>query len=182
MRLPLGSRLHSGVRIGAGTTFSAPPTFSGSGPSRVGRYTAVGEQLYVITSDHDTGQLNMHFRVASAIGLPAPRDVPAETSIGSACWIGTRVTVLPGATVGDGCVVGAGSVVTGELPPFSIAVGVPCRPLRRRFRDEIVDVLLEVRWWDWTIEEMKRARPLFELDLAVATPDEVRAAAALRSP
>lgn len=180
VRLPVGSRLHRGVTIGAGTTFSAPPTFSGTGPASVGRYTAVGEQLYVITSNHDPGQLNMHFGVAQAVGLPEPKVPPPETSIGDACWIGTRVTVLSGATIGHGCVIGAGSVVTGHIPPFSVAAGVPCRPLRTRFPDPIVEVLLEIRWWDWSLEEMARARPLFELELATATPDDVRAAAALR--
>lgn len=168
------------MRIGAGTTFAAPPTFSGVGAATVGSYTAIGEQLYVITTNHDLSQINMHYRVAAAVGLPKPEVEPPETRIGSGCWIGTRVTILAGATVGDGSVIGAGSVVTGDIPPYSVAAGVPCRPLRRRFSDDMVEVLLEVAWWEWTLEEMARARAFFELDLATATPDDVRALARRR--
>lgn len=46
--------------------------------------------------------------------------------IGSNVWLGGNVTVLPGVTIGDGCVVGAGSVITRDLPPYSLATGNPC--------------------------------------------------------
>ena len=47
-------------------------------------------------------------------------------------WIGMNCTVLPGVTIGEGAVVGAGSVVTGDLPPYTICYGTPCRPIRPR--------------------------------------------------
>jgi len=50
--------------------------------------------------------------------------------IGSGVWIGGGAIVLPGVTIGDGCVIGAGSVVTRDLPPFSLAVGNPARVVR----------------------------------------------------
>lgn len=178
VELPLGSRLTERVRIGEGTTFAAPPTFSGIGAASNGRHTAVGEGLYVITTNHDVGRLNMHYRVAAALDLPKPEVEPPETTIGSACWIGTNVTVLAGAQIGDGCVIGAGSVVTGTIPPFSIAVGVPCRPLRSRFPEDVVAALVEVRWWDWSLAQMRAARELFEIDLAAADGETVRRLAA----
>ena len=51
--------------------------------------------------------------------------------IGSGCWLGGGVIVLPGVTIGDGCVIGAGSVVTKDIPENSLAVGNPCRVIRR---------------------------------------------------
>jgi acetyltransferase-like isoleucine patch superfamily enzyme len=53
-------------------------------------------------------------------------------------WLGARVTVLDGVTIGQGCVVGAGAVVTSDLPPFSIAVGVPARVIRSRKQETLV--------------------------------------------
>lgn len=54
-------------------------------------------------------------------------------------WIGAQVTVLKGVTIGEGCVVGAGSVVTRNLPPYTICVGNPCRPIKCRFPAEILE-------------------------------------------
>lgn len=51
--------------------------------------------------------------------------------IGNGCWLGGGVIVLPGVTIGDGCVIGAGSVVTKDIPPNSLAVGNPCRVIRK---------------------------------------------------
>ena len=51
--------------------------------------------------------------------------------IGDNCWLGGAVTVCPGVTIGEGCVIGAGSVVTKDIPPYSIAVGNPCRVVRQ---------------------------------------------------
>lgn len=46
--------------------------------------------------------------------------------IGDDVWIGGNVVILPGVTIGEGCTIGAGSVVTKDIPPFSVAVGNPC--------------------------------------------------------
>lgn len=65
---------------------------------------------------------------------PAYLDQPvtgAETRIGRSVWIGQNVCVLAGATIGDRSVIGAGSVVRGNIPPYSMAVGVPARVVKR---------------------------------------------------
>ena len=51
--------------------------------------------------------------------------------IGSGCWLGGGVIVLPGVTIGDGSVIGAGSVVTKDIPANSLAAGNPCRVIRK---------------------------------------------------
>ena len=60
--------------------------------------------------------------------LEAPDTDPI--SIGENVWLGARVVVLPGVTIGDNSVVGIGSVVTSDVPPNSVAVGVPARVIR----------------------------------------------------
>ncbi len=55
------------------------------------------------------------------------------------CWLGSGVKVLDGVTIGRGSVVGAGAVVTKNIPPFSIAVGVPARVIKRRQDKEFID-------------------------------------------
>lgn len=52
-------------------------------------------------------------------------------SIGNNVWIGAGAMILPGVTIGDNAVIGAGSVVTKDIPAYSLAVGNPCRVIRR---------------------------------------------------
>lgn len=54
-----------------------------------------------------------------------------EVKIGNDCWIGGCALILPGVTIGDGCTIGAGSVVTHDIPPFSVAVGSPARVIKK---------------------------------------------------
>lgn len=74
--------------------------------------------------------------------------------IGNDVWIGYDAVILAGVTVGDGAVIGARAMVTKDVPPYTIVGGVPARPIRKRFPDETVKVLLRLRWWDWPLEQI----------------------------
>ena len=56
-------------------------------------------------------------------------------TIGNNCWLGANVSVMPGVTIGEGCVIGAGSVVTKDIPAYSLAAGVPC-VVKRKIENE----------------------------------------------
>jgi phosphonate metabolism protein (transferase hexapeptide repeat family) len=75
-------------------------------------------------------------------------------TIGHDTWLGHNAIVMPGVTVGNGAVVGSGAVVTKDVAPYTIVVGVPARPLRRRFPQEIADALQRIAWWDWDHETL----------------------------
>lgn len=72
-----------------------------------------------------------------------------DTVIGNDVWIGENVTFLPGVHIGDGAIIGACSVVAKSIPPYSIAVGNPCKAVKKRFDDKTIERLLELKWWDW---------------------------------
>jgi Acetyltransferase (isoleucine patch superfamily) len=77
-----------------------------------------------------------------------------DTVIGNDVWIGREAVILPGVKVGDGAIIGAQSVVTHDVPPYSIIAGNPARFIRRRFDDETVYLLIKLRWWDWPSEKI----------------------------
>ena len=88
---------------------------------------------------------------------------------------GSNVTVLDGVTIGDGAVVGAGAVVTRDIPPYAIAVGNPCRVVRKRFDDELIDLLLQFKWWDKSIEEIEDLMPILSCSDLEKVKNEIKA-------
>jgi len=76
--------------------------------------------------------------------------------IGNDVWIGDGARILSGVSIGDGAVIGAGAVVTQDVEPYSIVAGNPARPIGKRFDEQTVRKLLEIRWWDWPVEKINR--------------------------
>ncbi len=86
-----------------------------------------------------------------------------DTQVGNDVWIGYGATLMPGVKIGDGAIVAAKSVVTKDVEPYSIVGGNPARVIRKRFSDDKIKLLLELRWWDWPIEKItERVRDLTE--------------------
>ena len=77
-----------------------------------------------------------------------------DTIVGNDVWIGQNVTVLPAVHIGDGAIIGANSVVAKDIPPYSVAVGNPCEVKRKRFDEDLIEYLLQIRWWDWDAEKI----------------------------
>jgi acetyltransferase-like isoleucine patch superfamily enzyme len=89
-------------------------------PIIMGKDSGIGYQTMLITCGHAVGPAN------ARIGP----DVNEPIEIGPGCWVGSRVTVLPGVTIGPGCVIASGSVVTGDCTPNSLYAGIPARLIR----------------------------------------------------
>jgi virginiamycin A acetyltransferase len=89
---------------------------------------------------------------------PRLDDLPlkGDTVVGNDVWFGQNVTVMPGVHIGDGAIIAANSVVASDIPPYCVAGGNPCRIIRKRFDDELIAYLLELKWWDWPPEKIVR--------------------------
>lgn len=79
-----------------------------------------------------------------------------KTVIGNDVWIGAKCLVKGGVTIGDGAVIGMGSVVTKDVPPYEIWAGNPARFIRKRFDEETIKKLLELKWWEWDDDRLKK--------------------------
>ncbi len=109
------TQLHGDVRVGAGLVGAAG--------------------LYASSCQHEfRAWPNLPVKLQDRRRADTPwvdRSAPIE--IGEDCWLGLNVVVMRGVTIGRGCVVGANSVVTRDLPPYSVAVGAPARIIEQRF-------------------------------------------------
>lgn len=83
-----------------------------------------------------------------------------DTIVGNDVWIGQNVTILPGVKIGDGAIIGANSVVGKDIKPYTIVVGNPAKFVRKRFDNQLINLLLKLKWWDKSIEEINNLIPI----------------------
>ena len=104
---------------------------------------------------------------------PALADLPlkGDTVIDHDVWIGQNAVILPGVHIGSGAIIGANSVVGSDVEPYTVVVGNPAEPVRKRFDDDLIALLLAFRWWDRSVEEINRLIPL----LTCPDPEQVKA-------
>lgn len=93
---------------------------------------------------------------------PAASDMPykGDTVIGNDVWIGQNALILPGVHIGDGAIIGANSVVGSNVAPYTVVAGNPIKVIRKRFDDELIDLLERFRWWEKPVEEINALIPL----------------------
>ncbi|MFS2225791.1 DapH/DapD/GlmU-related protein [Pantoea sp. B65] len=131
--------------------------------SRIGKFTAIANQVRIGAPNHPTGRPSQHrfsycpeyyqSGVERDHGFFADRRAE-RVIIGHDVWIGHGVIVLPGVTIGDGAVLAAGAVVSKNVAPYSIVGGVPARQIRQRFPAEIAASLQRIAWWHWPLEKL----------------------------
>lgn len=77
-----------------------------------------------------------------------------NTEIGNDVWIGYNSTIMPGIKIGDGAIIATNSIVTQDVESYSIVGGNPAREIRKRFKEEQIEKLMEIKWWNWDIEKI----------------------------
>ncbi len=79
-----------------------------------------------------------------------------DTVVGNDVWIGMNVVIMPGVKIGDGAIIGANSVVTKNVEPYTVVGGNPATIIKKRFDEQTIDTLLNIKWWDWPIEKIEK--------------------------
>ncbi|MEG0208677.1 Vat family streptogramin A O-acetyltransferase [Hafnia sp.] len=90
--------------------------------------------------------------------MPQPEDLPfkGDTIIGNDVWIGYKALIMPGVKIGNGAIISSQSVVTTDVPAYTIVGGNPAKVIKKRFSDEIVCELEKLAWWDWPVEKITK--------------------------
>lgn len=157
------------VRIGSYSYFGEQ---AAAARMSVGRFTSIGPQFLCGTGTHPTTFAStspVFYSTAKQCGMSFTdrehfAEKAVETSIGHDVWIGARVFVRDGVRIGHGAIIAAGAVVAHDVPDYAITGGVPARVIRFRFDDEVIRQLLELQWWNWSEDRLRKLQPHFAQD------------------
>lgn len=121
----------------------------------IGNFCSIAENVVIDGGfNHNTNFVST-FPFLNRYGSGAQNVVcKGDVNIGNDVWISRDVIIMSGITIGDGAVIGAKSIVTRNVPPYTIVAGCPARKIKQRFTDEQIDKLLALQWWNWPIEKV----------------------------
>jgi acetyltransferase-like isoleucine patch superfamily enzyme len=126
------------------------------GNTTIGKYTIVARNCEIGVANHPSdwlavqGNFKAYFANHPAMSMSTnyPFVAHGNTKIGNDVWLGAGATVVSGVTIGDGAIIAAGAVVVSDVPPYTVYGGIPAKFIRNRFDQEIIDELIELKWWD----------------------------------
>lgn len=157
---------------------------------QIGRYCSIAEEVKIMVGRYGRHPTDSLTTYPFALLLAPERQAAVHRSrrnlasarnseqldvlIGDDVWIGTRAIIMAGVTIGTGAVIGAGAVVTKDVPPYGVAVGVPAVTRRFRFDGDTIARLLHSGWWEMDADQLweKFGVDVFSNDLnRILNPD-----------
>lgn len=148
--------------------------------SSIGRYSYTGKNTIIMHADigafcsiswnvtigganHDYKRICQHSMLYDEQSGIRPDDIDTcydrfsdPLIIGNDVWIAAGAVITRGITIGDGAVIAANAVVTQNVPPYAIVAGSPAKTIKYRFTPEIIELLAQLRWWQWPVEKIKQ--------------------------
>lgn len=156
------------VKIGAYSSVGVHSTVINA---NIGNFSVIARNSDIGLGAHPTNLISCHsifykndpWRYHKDWVAPIPFNENRITNIGNDVWIGAKSTIMDGITIGDGAIIAAGAVVTKDVPPYAIVGGAPAKVIRYRFSPEVIDRLLEIKWWDLSDKEISEHIGVFHI-------------------
>lgn len=149
--------------------------------TKLGRFCSLARNVDIGGFDHDYQKVTTmpEFRFNQMVSgggkIPKIAEHDDYCEIGNDVWIAAGAQVLHKVRIGDGAVVGGGAVVTHDVPPYSIVVGVPAKVIGYRCDKRFIEDLLSIQWWNWPAETIvENMQLLINSDINEATIEKMR--------
>lgn len=129
----------------------------------IGKFCSIAANVSIITGNHPKYFVSTSpsfFSLLKQNGVTYVKEqkfqeILPKTIIGNDVWIGESVKIIGGVKIGSGAILGAGTIVTKDVPPYSIVVGVPGKVIDYRFDKTTIEKLISIKWWDKSSEWLK---------------------------
>ena len=155
------------VEIGRFSSINGPNTDirSALNPVRIGAFTSIARNVTIQEYNHNFDALTTSYFHQNVLGESNLKDLSSKGSIeiGNDVWIGAHSVILSGVKIGNGAIVAANSVVTKDIPEYSIAAGVPALVIGQRFDEDKLFKIKELGdWWELDISIIQNLYKIFE--------------------
>jgi acetyltransferase-like isoleucine patch superfamily enzyme len=132
----------------------------------IGAFCSIASNVIIQSYDHNFHRPTSYF-ISTLFFNEHSNDTisKGDIIIEDDVWIGSNSVILGGVKIGRGTVIGAGSIVTKNIPPYSIVVGNPARVIKQRFNIKQIEKLEELKWWTWGRAEIIKNHDFFKNDV-----------------
>lgn len=153
------------ITIGYGTYGGCFNTVNIPEGTSFGNYCSIAQNVKIFRANHPKEYFTLHPLFYNPVMGYVKKDMlhRPNIEIGHDVWIGDWSIILPRVSkIGNGAIIGAGSVVTKDVPPYSIVAGNPAKIIGKRFPDEIINKLEDTQWWNLNKDELIKNKTFLE--------------------
>ena len=156
------------VNLGRYTTINGPATRISANLNhvKIGNFCSIASNVVIQEYFHKYDRITSYYINQNLFNKSSQKDIFSKGNIviEDDVWIGSNSVILSGVTIARGSIIGAGSIVTKDVPKYSIVGGNPAKVIKSRFKEETIVYLESLKWWEWDINKIKKNEELFSLN------------------
>jgi len=160
-----GVTCYGNVKVGNFTSINGPSTkiVAQINKIEIGSFCSIAGGVQIQEYYHDYTRLSSYFIHQNIFNKGIQKDIfsKGDIKISDDVWIGANSVILSGVSIGRGCVIGAGSIVTKDVPAYSIVAGNPAKLIKKRFDEDTIKTIEASKWWTWDIQKLQENEALF---------------------
>lgn len=153
------------VEIGNYTSINGPNVdiYSKLNKVKIGKFCSIARNVSIQEFNHNFSNLSTYLISKNILKTSGFEDLSSKGDIviGNDVWIGAHSVILSGVTIGDGAIIAANTVVSKDVPAFSIFGGNPGKVIKYRFEESIINEIKKMEWWNWSDQKIKDNIELF---------------------